>query len=63
MRGRYQAALGLRLAADHILIGPELFGAAPLEDGTSVGTPLETQLGAHYTASPRSGSASRPASA
>ncbi|MEO8551703.1 MAG: Ig-like domain-containing protein, partial [Kofleriaceae bacterium] len=46
---RYAAAAGMRF--DHLLVGPELVGAMPLVAHTDVGTPLELQLGAHYTAS------------
>ena len=46
---RYSVAAGMRF--DRVLVGPELVGAVPLVAHTDVGTPLELQLGAHYTAS------------
>ncbi|MFT3698765.1 MAG: Ig-like domain-containing protein [Kofleriaceae bacterium] len=49
---RYAAAGGMRFVDGKLLVGPELLGATPLQGGTAVGTPLELDLGAHYTISP-----------
>ena len=47
---RYSAAAGVRFADGRWLVGPELVGAAPLIARSDIGTPLEAELGAHYTA-------------
>ncbi|MEO6775574.1 MAG: Ig-like domain-containing protein [Kofleriaceae bacterium] len=50
---RYAAAGGARLFGGRLLVGPELVGAVALESHTAIGTPVEVQVGAHYTASRR----------
>ncbi|MEO8703250.1 MAG: Ig-like domain-containing protein, partial [Kofleriaceae bacterium] len=46
---RFAAGVGARLARGRLLVGPELTSATPFTHGLANGTPLELELGAHYT--------------